>query len=273
MMDYDMKSQIGLIFLGVICVGLGLGLVMTHKQARERHFQDAASIEEYSNQWVNTKSKYEDQIMLSSAFEKDLEKQKRTLVEVSNTLAQTSANLEQASTSLIKNEATLKADEEEIRKRDAKITELETQNRTLDQRASELCDAITNLTTAITDLRHQLSGARSDKNVLEQKLRQMLADKADLERQFSDLSVVRAQVAKLKEQLVIVKRREWIHQGLIGDEDQRGAQRLMQGTTSSSRTPPAPKPAYDLNVEVGSDGSVRIVQPTNAPSATNPPAK
>ena len=268
----DMNNRIGLILLSVVCVGLALGLVMVKKQASERQVRDAENIETFSNQWVQTKGNYEDQIMLTAAFRKDLTKQQQALSDLSNSLAQTAANLEQANSSLAKNETALKASEEEIKKRDAKITELEGQNRTLDQRAVELTAAITNLTTEIAQIKRQLAGEQGDKAILEQKLRQLMTDKADLERQFSDLSIVRAQLSKLREELVLVRRRDWIRQGLLRDEDQRGAQRLMKGVATSTPTPP-PKPAFDLNVEVGSDGSVRIVQPTNAPAATNPPAK
>jgi hypothetical protein len=46
----------------------------------------------------------------------------------------------------------------------------------------------------------------------------------------------------------------------------------MQGMAPSQ--PKAPKPAYDLNVEVSADGSVKVIPPlTNRPAATNPPAK
>ena len=50
----------------------------------------------------------------------------------------------------------------------------------------------------------------------------------------------------------------------------KGAELLMQRqspATASSRSP-----HYDLNVEVGSDGSVHVISPlTNSP-ATNPPS-
>jgi len=104
-----------------------------------------------------------------------------------------------------------------------------------------------------------------------------MTEKTELERQFNDLTVLRAQVAKLKEDLSIARRIEWIRQGLFANSDQKGAQKLMQGvgapTTQARATPPRPK--YDLNVEVRSDGSVRVIPPaTNAPGASNTsPAK
>ena len=56
-----------------------------------------------------------------------------------------------------------------------------------------------------------------------------MAEKAELERQFNDLAVLRAQVSKLKEELSVARRLEWIRQGLFASTEQRGAQKLMQG--------------------------------------------
>jgi hypothetical protein len=99
-----------------------------------------------------------------------------------------------------------------------------------------------------------------------------MAEKSELEKQFNDLTVLRAQVSKLKEELSVARRLEWIRQGLFASNDQKGAQKLMQGTAPSSAK--APKRSYDLNVEVSADGSVKVIPPlTNRPAATNPPPK
>jgi len=49
----------------------------------------------------------------------------------------------------------------------------------------------------------------------------------------------------------------------------------MQGGSAQQAQAKAPKPAYDLNVEVSSDGSVKVIPPLSSrPDATNaPPAK
>ena len=97
-----------------------------------------------------------------------------------------------------------------------------------------------------------------------------MSEKAELERQFNDLTVMRAQVSKLKEELSIARRLEWIRQGVFARAEQKGAQQLMQGL--SAQPAKAPKTSYDLNVEVSTDGSVRVIPPsTNAAPTTNPP--
>ena len=102
----------------------------------------------------------------------------------------------------------------------------------------------------------------------------MMAEKAELERQFNDLTVLRAQVSKLKQDLNIARRLEWIRQGLFASSEQKGAQKLMQGVNGSPSPAKAARPAYDLNVEIGSDGSVKVIPPPARAEVTNAaPAK
>jgi hypothetical protein len=102
----------------------------------------------------------------------------------------------------------------------------------------------------------------------------MMAEKAELERQFNDLTVLRAQVAKLKQELKVARRLEWIRQGLFASSEQKGAQKLMQGAGASPSQTKAARPAYDLNVEVGADGSVKVIPPAGSRADTNSaPAK
>jgi hypothetical protein len=94
----------------------------------------------------------------------------------------------------------------------------------------------------------------------------MRAEKAELERQFNDLAVMRAQVGRLKEELAIARRLEFIRLNLFGVTAKGGAEKLM--------TPTKPLVAargtnYDLNVEIREQGSARVVTPTNAAPATN----
>jgi len=92
-----------------------------------------------------------------------------------------------------------------------------------------------------------------------------MAEKAELERQFNDLAVLRAQVRKLKSELSISKRLEWIRQGLFATGEEKGGQVLTQMHNTSSNAKPAY--SYDLNVEVSADGTVKVIPPlTNAPA-------
>jgi chromosome segregation ATPase len=156
-----------------------------------------------------------------------------------------------------------------VARKDTRIAELENQNQALDKQALELTNAITSLTTQIGDTQRKLAASEGDKAFLEKELTRLIAEKAELERQFNDLAVLRAQVAKLKQDLNIARRIEWIRMGLFASEEQKGAQKLMQGASAPQYQTKSSKPAYDLNVEISADGSVKVVPPPGSSAGTN----
>lgn len=267
-----MKNRVGIIILILICVCLSLGLIWSQKSSSEERGMAAERIGSYSNKWVSTSVDLENLRQVNAELETDRNRQTATLNTLTNLYTETSATLE-------KTAATLKSTQEEMAKqvaqRDARISELESQNQALDQRAVDLNSSITNLTAQIDQTQKKLAASEGDKAFLEKELQRLITEKAELERQFNDLAVLRTQVAKLKEELNISRRLEWIRKGLFAADEQKGAQKLMQlSAQSAAASQPAKLPAYDLNVEVKSDGSVRVVPPeTNAPAATPSPAK
>jgi chromosome segregation ATPase len=269
-----MKYRIGLIVLIVICVGLGIGWIWSQRSASEHLTAVADRVGALSNQVVNTRADLEKQVQVNMELESDRTRQKQALNSLTNLYSEATSNLE-------KTAATLRATQDEMVKqvaqRDTRISELESQNQALDQRALDLSSSITNLTVQINDTRQKLLASEGNKSFLEGELRRLMAEKSELERQFNDIAVLRTQVAKLKQEMNISRRLDWIRKGLFATDSQKGAERLMNLAAESAQksTPPPPKPAYDLNVEVNSDGTVRVIPPaTNAPTAAAPqPAK
>lgn len=264
-----MKNRIGVIVLGLLCLGLGIAAITIRNNAVEQKRNDTDAILGFSNKWVETSTKFEDQKQVNAELEKDLDGRKKALIDLTNDLTTVSSNLSETTANLAKTEATLKTSQEEMAKRDAKIAELETQNQVLDKQALDLSNSITNLTLQIADTEKKLTASEGDKAFLEKELKRMMAEKAELERQFNDLTVLRAQVSKLKQELNIARRIEWIRQGLFASAEQKGAQKLMQGLGSSPSQARAARPAYDLNVEVGADGSVKVIPPPASRPETN----
>lgn len=264
-----MKTTIGLILLAALCLGLGVVLISTRKQATDEQAKATEHIATLSNKWVDTDSKLQEQKQVSLALEKDVAARQQQLAALTNRLSALTNQYTAVAGTLAKTEVSLKAAQEEVARRDAKIAGLEQQNRDLDQRSLELSGALTNLTLQITATQGKLARSEGDRAFLEKELKRLMAEKAELERQFNDLLLVRAQVAKLREELNVSRRLEWIRKGLFASDEQRGAQKLMQKDLSPP--PPEPKGRYDLNVEVNADGSVRVLPPpTNAPA---PPSK
>jgi len=270
-----MKTRIGVIILAVVCIGLVAVLFATKKQAADEKLKADDTIYDLSNRVVKTTDDLVEQRQVNGLLTNDLAARKTEIVtltnrltDVSSKLGEVSSKLGEVSATLDKTAASLKAAQDEMAKRDARITELESQNTALDQRANELTNRITSLTAQIDDTKKKLASSEGDKAFLEGELKRLMTEKAEVERQFNDLAVLRAQVAKLKEELNISRRLDWIRKGLFATSDQKGAQQLIQ------RGPAVAQPAqhYDLNVEVNADGSVRVIPPlTNNPAATNPP--
>jgi chromosome segregation ATPase len=261
-----MKSQTGVIILAVVCAVLGIALIGIKMQDSSQHQKDTDSITTYSNRLVRTSADLDDQRTFAAALERDLEGQKKSYLDLTNSFSKVSADLVQTS-------ETLSNTQTQLAEREARITDLETQNKALDQHAADLSNSITNLTTQIGETQRKLVASEGDRAFLEKELKRLMAEKAELERQFNDLTVLRAQVSRLKEELSIARRMEWIRQGLFAREEQKGAQKLMQGLSAPQTQAKAPKPSYDLNVEVTADGSVKVIPAlTNSPAAS-PPAQ
>jgi chromosome segregation ATPase len=267
-----MKNRIGIILLALLCVGLGIALFAMKRQGELRKAEDEARVEALSNKWVKTSNDLDEQRQVSAMLEKDLDKQKQSFNELTNSYSRVSGQLTLVNANLTQTEATLKSTEEEVKKRDTRIAELENQNQALDKQALDLSTAMTNLTFQIADTQRKLAASEGDKAFLEKELKRLMAEKAELERQFNDLTVLRAQVSKLKEELSVARRLEWIRRGLFASTDEKGAQKLMSGLKEPGK-PAKPTPNYDLNVEVSSDGTVRMVPPGTNNPATNGTAK
>jgi len=257
-----MKNLIGVIILAVVCLGLTVVLISTRKQATAEKHKDTETILSHSNELVKTTDALIEQRQVNTVLTNDLTSTRSELATTRNEFASLTNKFTAVAGTLSNTEATLKTSQTAVALRDQRIAALETQNRELDDKAIGLSAALTNLTAQIEDTQRKLTASEGDKAFLEKELKRMMAEKAELERQFNDLAVLRAQVSKLKEELSIARRLDWIRKGLFSDEP-KGAQRLMQGPAKGDKTN-----QFDLNVEVNADGSVSVIPPlTNAPAA------
>jgi len=253
-----MKNTVVLIILAAICVGLGVVLFTNQQRAETKQKGAEEKIMGLSNEWTKTSMELTEQRQVNVALTNLLKETRQDYSSLTNqytSLAET----------LAKTEATLKASQSAVAERDMKIAALETQNRELDEKAIDLSAALTNLSFQISETQRKLDASEGDKAFLEQELKRLMAEKAELERQFNDLAVLRAQVAKLKEELSIARRLDWIRKGLFASDGQKGASKLL-----NVRPAPAQTNTYDLNVEVNADGTVKVIPGLTNPPATNP---
>ncbi len=251
-----MKNLIGIVVLAVICVGLAVVLFTTKNRYQVQKEKDTDTIVSLSNYWERTQADLEEQKQVNQSLEADLARREEKLTVLTNELTSVSSTL-------AKTEVTLKAANADLARMESHIAGLEDQNAALDQQAITLNQAITNLTVEISDTQAKLASAEGDKAFLESELRRLMAEKAELEKKFNDLEILRAQVKQLKAELSIAQRLAWIRKGLLGD--------TPKGATMLISKPGSPRGGeqYDLNVEIKADGSVEVIKPLqNPPKST-----
>jgi hypothetical protein len=257
-----MKTKTGIIVLVVIAVGLLIALFATKKQADDQHVKDAASILEFSNQLDTATVNLNDQRQVNLMLTNDLESTRQALESASNNLVQTSGELAGAKTEI-------ESDMNQITNLNGRIGDLETQNKALDDRATMLSNNIVQLDAKIATTEQLLATTQTNNAFLATELQKQMAEKAELERKFNDVDAVRGQLSKLRTELFEARRLQWMNAGINLDHQPKGGELLMMRSLPSGSPPVAaktssPKPAepYDLNVEVGSDGSVHVIPAT-----------
>ena len=139
-----MKNLIGVIILAVICIGMGVVLITTKKQATEQKDKDRGTILSLSNDVVKATSDLIEQRQVNLLLTNDLSTARTEYSTLSNKLTDVQATL-------VKTESSLKASQSAVAERDQRIAALETQNRELDEKAIDLSASITNLTSQIAE--------------------------------------------------------------------------------------------------------------------------
>lgn len=260
-----MNAKIGIVILAVACLALAIALVTFKHQADIQQQQSASTISDVSNQLAKANLHVESLNQANLNLNTDLEASRQQSLAISNSLT---TKLTETAGTLAATESSLQDAQQQITNLNTRITDLEAQNQVLDQRANSLSNTIAQLDTQITLTQMKLATATTNNEFLAKELKRQIAERANLERKFNDLAELRAQVHKLKTDLFVARRLEWMREGIDPTKPMKGAQLLMQ------RTLPVPGAAaaagssqYNLNVEVGSDGSVRVIPPaTNAPA-------
>ena len=257
-------------FLVIVAAGFGVGLVVVNGKWKEEKQRDIAHISQLSNDVNVTQQKLADQQQVNLTLETNIASLKKDIETVSNKLTGTETSLASTTATLTKVQAEAKAAAEaaaaEMAKRDARIKELEGQNDDLTKKMVDLNTSLGNLEKQIADTERKLAASEGDREFLLKELKRLQAEKAELERQFNDLAVLREQVRHLKEELSIARRLEWIRRGIYSAQGQKGAEALTKPA------PTATDKTNQLNVELQQGGPAKIVAPTNAPAKTNAPA-
>jgi len=260
-----MKIKMAIVILAVVCAGLAVALIAAKTTIHTQMDTRGNAILEISNQLAAATDQVNGLQQVNLVLSNNFIAGQRQIAALSN-------SLHGASSALASARATLEGAQDQIANLNGRVTDLETQNRALDDRAAALTNSIAALNAQIADTEQKLAESETNNVFLEKELQQQIAQRAELERKFDDLNALRAQVKKLRDEEFVARRLQLTRNGVT---DQKGAQLLVQPRTAASMAAAAAgkqSPHYDLNVEVGSDGSVHVIPPPNK-AMTNSPAR
>jgi chromosome segregation ATPase len=258
-----MKDKAPIIVLIIVAIGLCVALIVVHNKAEDEKAQDEGKIKSLSNDWTSTLARLDEQKSVNRTLETNLA---ATTTEYSNKLTARDSQLASTQAELAKAQTEAKAQAEaaaaEVAQRDKKIADLENQNLELDKQSVDLRGSISNLEGQITVTQKKLATSEGDRASLIKELKELQAKKDELEKKFNDLVALREQVHKLKEQLSIARRLDWIRRGIYETLNEKGGQRLIHPPQA-----PPPETNTSLKVELKQNGGVKIEAPP--PSKTN----
>ena len=229
--------------LALVSAGLGFGLYRstTHLAAeREAAAETAAAL---SNQWVQVTQKLGEEQKVNSRLNTDLSAKTEELGVYSNRWTFVASELNRTEGEA---KAAAAAARVEIERRDKQISGLENQRDELGKKMNELTGQIDSLTGQIQATERKLASSEGDRTFLKNELKRLVTEKADLERKFADLAVLREQVRKLKDELNIARRVDLIRRGLYGVDIKGGAALLKNGV----KKPGAPETRPALEGEI-----------------------
>lgn len=252
-----MNKNLVTIILLIACAGLAVALIVINNAHKASETTNTNTILDFSNQLTTAR----DQITGLSQV---------NLV-LTNDLATSRKDAETLSNQLSDSQMTAAAQQQQLIELTNQLAELEQRNRDLDQHVNDLTNQLAQLDDQIAATQLELSQSRTNNAYLENELKKQVAERTVLEQKFNDLSQMREQVHKLKEDALVATRLKWIKEGTDPSRQQvKGGQLLMQHNTPAEETAHQTPPS-DLNVEVDSSGAIRILPPPASGTATNSP--
>jgi len=261
-----MKAAI--VLLLICTLGLGVALLVVHNkrvQIEKVKETTTSNLNEVSNTLEQTRAKLEEQEQVAMKLETNLLIRGQELSSVSNNYLNIKAELAKTQKDM---QAAAEAARAAIEQKDAQISQLTSRTNEMTRKMDDLSTSIGNLSKQIGDTERKLAASEGDREFLLKELKRLQTEKSELEKQFNDLSLLRTQVAKLKEELSVARRLEWIRMGIYGLQQQKCRQRLMVGPQ-----PPGARSNFNLNVELKQDGGATVVQPRQTNATSLPPPR
>jgi hypothetical protein len=266
-----MKIKVAIIVLVLALVALAIALFATKQQSEDLHTKDVSSIVNFSNLLVEASGQLGELRQVNLELTNDLTSTRASLSVAQEKIEQLSNNLISVEVTLENTSALLAIAQNQITNLHVKVTDLEWHNKSLEQNAQELTATIAQLNGQIAETEKKLAKETKNRAYLEKELQKQIALRNELESKFNNLAEVRAQIRKLRDEKIATDRIAAMKDPTNG---KKGAELLMMQSTSqvlagastqTSTNAAAPKkpaaPDYNLNVEVGNDGSVKVIPP------------
>jgi chromosome segregation ATPase len=191
----------------------------------------------------------------------DLSSSQQQLALSAEQLTQLTNSLAAATSTLADTKTSLASAQDLVTNLNTRLADLEAQNKVLDQQASSLSNTLEQLSAQIEDTKNQLAISETNGAFLQGELQKQLAQKAELEHKFNDLDELRVQVRKVKDEMFVARRLQLMRNDY---GSKKGAELLFHPYVTTNSSASKLPPNYDLNVEVGSDGSVKVIPPMGA---------
>ena len=264
-----MKDKAAVIGVLIVALGLGVALIVVNSNAHKQQQAAQEQLGSLSNELVSVHANLQEQQQVNLTLSSNLS---ATTSSYSNKLVESEASVRATQAALDKSQADAKAAADaaatEIASRDKRISELESQNAELDKQAADLHAAITNLEDQITTTKSKLASSEGDRKFLMGELTRLESEKADLEKKFNDIVVVKAQVRKLREELAVARRLDWMRRGIYAMSQEKGGERLFhQPEREASNGAPG------LQVELRRNAPPVISETNTVPQAPAPTAQ
>jgi chromosome segregation ATPase len=261
----------GLIIFAVIATLAGAVTAVYLLDAKETISTQAATITKHEVKIEGLKS---EKVTLETAKAELTQKLDTTTTTLSSTETKLSDLTNEHYESLKEMEVQRKVEEdlmEQISAKDEKISalngELQTaqnKNRDYDSQVKTLNNQMADKDREIDDIGRRLKSTEEDRDHLLLEQKKLIAEKAELEKQFQDILVLRKKVQQLQVELMASKKLEWLRRGFYGGARKKGGSQLMSMSKRNNHKTVSAN--ADLNVEVRRDGTVKIVPiETNSP--------
>jgi len=239
--------------LTVACLILGIALLFQHGRALKQIETARTENLRLNSDLTGLRTKAEEQDKVIAQLETNLSKGKEELTVKAGELEKMVAELAKTQTNFTLAQA-------EVQKQATRIAELEGQRNGLSQKMEDLQGSIASLEGQILDTKKRLAASEGDRKELLAQLKRLESEKSDLMAQFNNISALRTQLAKLKEEAAIAQRLAWLRNGLYGNQEKKGAQRLLADMTEKKT-----EPSNRLNVEIDQNGGSKVTTPSPAP--------